>query len=334
MAFHPAAGQVLEHIAEARRLPYVPLMVLVPGEAALRHLVTTQASSFFDVVSVLNRKKGGLAPALKALRDAVNDQNSARFLLELLRRPFKADRSANDRLALADARKLAASLGEKPGKRYWGFSELIPHLLAGKLQKEAEEVLQSLEKDPACGFNTLLMRHIVLAATDRPGAARSLVVEALRWPNLTRNRMEWLGEMLDRWKAMDALADLLDGWHARAALADSHKMLYLAAKYCRQAGQLEAEGAYLMGAVLQDPLRHEYLTALAAHLGDTALHDRAVDICRLAIQAGVDTAALRVRLVSSLREGRRMREARLEMGLCLERFPDDKAVLELRRKFS
>lgn len=329
---HPAPGLVLEQIAEARRLPWVPVLVLVPGESALRQLALTQAGTFFDGVAVFGRKSGALAPALAALRDVTRNQSSARAILERLRRPFRPERTAADKLDLDEARRLAALLGGKPGKRYWGTCELIPHLLTNKRLEEAQQAAAALVREDVAQFNTLFMQQVVAAAVDREAGACGLVAATLKWPALTRSRLARVGELLERWQTADALADLLDGWQARRELASGPAMLSLAARYYQMTERPEVAGRFLVAAVLQAPLQHEPLTALTVHLAEGRLHDRTSDFCRLAIQAGVDTAAMRVRLVRALVEGRRMREARTELAACLQKFPDDKAALDLKRQ--
>jgi len=334
-----APGTLLEEISEALRTPWIPTLVLVPGEGALHQLVKKHGGSFFDVVAIYDRKtKGALTPLLAKMRGATSDLNSARGLIEQLRLPFRPGSAAPaKKLSLADARTLSAQLALKPGKRYWALSGLIPHLMAHKEIDEAQILVEALVKERPNAFNTVLMQHVVarrLPGNATPAIDRELVAKVLQLPDITRDRLFRVGEVLDRWRSTEALADLLDGWYARGDLADDHQRLYLAGRYYRLLGKPETSGLFLAMATQADALRPDYLGALARSFADRRLHEFCAETSRLTIQACPQQEDAFVMLVQSLISERRLRDARKAVDEALERFPSSREVLDLKQKLS
>ena len=330
------ARQVLEQVLETRHRPWLPTMLLLPGEQAVANLTKQHSHLIHDGAMMFDRRPSMLKTfgdkLLAACRPEANGGPSARALLCRLRRGFGDGQKPSP---LGQARTWAKALGDCPGKAYWGQLELVPHLLAAKLTAEAAATLESAAALQPDAFATFLMRQSVLLAGStgpaRADLAVSLAKAALTRPDLTADRLYRLGERLVRLKIPEALALFIKGWRGMSDLGEDHQLLFLASRYCRQVGDADGEAAYLAEAVQREPLRTEYLDALAGYFGTQRLGERTIGVSRLALAVGGMTAERQARLVRGLLMARKLIDARQEYGRQVAAFPDHPETVALQK---
>lgn len=317
-------GVLLDQITEARDLPLTPILVLIPGQAALAHLISYYGETFFDAVATTDRKRDSLEAAITRMVSGSKDPASPRAILGALR---------HQATTLAEAEALTAKLGAKPGRAYWAIAELIPFQIKEGKTTAAVRAAEKLIAMKPKAFTTLLLRHqAAFAAGDKRTAAMSLAKEALAFPDLTAERLSRVGTQLVQWRAADALADLLDGWWNNENLSRDVAMTYLAYKYHRLIDTPKTSRALLTAAMSRDPFRLDYLLDFSATLSAAKEHDRAAAVCRIVAETFPANPAPMLGLVRALVEGRRMREARTELQKLLEFAPGLKEALELESK--
>ena len=324
---------ILDQLAEARDLASNPLLILVPGQAALGKLAHRHTGALFDAVAVYSRSRERLLASLKSMLLNAANPDTAKGLVTRLRRPFRPDAPVELRLnlTLPNARIMATRLGGMPGKTYWGQAELIPYLLMHRLPGEAAQVLEKIAAEQPASVTTIMLRQVItFVAKDKKAAADGLAKAALGLPEPTSERLFRIGSLLQRWHADDALADLVDGWHGHPSLPKDHQLLFLAAGYYRLLGKERSGGAFLAAALRQDPFRSEYLAALARHLTEVNQIDRALEAYRLLVKGTMVTVDDRVRLTGGLIATRRFKEAREQVALLLKAAPELKAALDMK----
>ncbi len=327
------ASSLLDHLAEARDLSPIPVLILVAGQAALIALAQRHSAALFDTVAIYGRSRESLFSSLQSMLANAANPDTAKSLVTQLRRPFLPGASPDLRLKLplAAARALTTQLSAMPGKSYWSNAELIPYLLLHQLPGEAMQCLEKMVQDQPHAITTVMLRQVVaFVIGPKKAAADELARVALRSPQLTVERIYRVGSLLLRWRAHSALADLIDGWFEHPALPKDHQMLFLAAGYYRLLGLTKTAGALLSDALRLDPFRNEYLGSLPQHLIEAKKYDVAISCCRLIVNAGLATVDDRVRLAQALVETRRFKEAREQVTLVLQAEPELKVALELQ----
>lgn len=276
-------ASLLEHLTESRQLTYIPILVVLPSRDVAEQLGAKLRGYFFDAICFFDRKSKTLATALESLKRAATANNTPRSVLEQLRQPLKLESPPEKRRAvpLADLEVLAQKLSERPGKRYWGLSELIPHsIIAGEINKSMA-VLREVISLRSNAFNTVILRALVARQTPKKDeAADFLANTALKYPDLSADRLFRVAHMLERWKAQEALHKLLNGWAKIPELQNDPQLLWMVGRYYLMIKNLPKAVAFMAQAAMIDPMRTDYAEGIARILATNHHYDRAATILR------------------------------------------------------
>lgn len=276
-------ASLLEHLTESRQLTYIPILVVLPSRDVAEQLGAKLRGYFFDAICFFDRKARTLSTALESLKRAAAANNTPRSVLEQLRQPLKLESPPEKRrsVPLADLEILAQKLSERPGKRYWGLSELIPHsIIAGEIDKSMA-VLREVISLRSNAFNTLILRALVARQTPKKDEAADFLANmALKYPDMSADRLFRVAHMLERWKAQEALCKLLNGWAQIPELQNDPQLSWMAGRYYLMIKNLPKAVAFMAQAATIDPMRTDYAEGIARILATNHHYDRAATILR------------------------------------------------------
>ena len=328
---------VLEHMTESRQLTFVPILVLLPSRDVAEALGTKLRGYFFDAIAFYDRKKETLAKALEAMQNARDATNTPRAILEQMRRPLKLESPPEMRrsIPLADLESLAQKVMDRPGKRYWGVAELIPHLvLNGEVEKAIGHLREAVTVRPNA-YNTLVLRTLVARQTPKKDEITLAFAQAvLKYPDLTADRLFRAALMLERWKAHQALAVLLNGWSEHPTHRADSQLFWMAGKYYLLAHDLEKAYAFMSHAANLEPHRTDYAEGLARIFASTLQYDRAASILRFVSTARDCSWDAKVLLPHVLFQSRNIKEAHDIVEQLLTRAPRNHELLQLKTKLN
>ena len=338
----PVARLLLEHLAEARRSRRISVMIVVPGPMALQLALKSYTNLFFDSMTVYDRKEG-LSAAIQETQAAFSKRDAPRGLLERLREHALA--SGESVFPVGESLKeLSEKLRAIPGKRYWALADFIPNLLKSGDVGAAEQVMNVLNAEAGkcigVAFDCLIVRHVVAARLrDRDSVAIELVDAVFAYPELTKDRLYRVGQMLERWKAWSALARLLNHWYERVDLVDDSQMLWLASRYHLAIDKQVHAGCLVARSVLLAPGRFESLETLATLLALGRKFGRAGEIAKLSEMVcteptGKQMLDLKIRAVDWFLIVKNQNEARVLVAEILAVDPNHTKAKEYSRKLA
>ncbi len=328
-------ASLLEHLTESRQLTYIPILVVLPSRDVAEQLGAKLRGYFFDAICFYDRKAKTLITALDSLKRAATATNTPRSVLEQLRQPLKLESPPEKRrtLPLGDLEVLAEKLSERPGKRYWGLSELIPHsIIAGDIDKSVA-VLREVISLRGNAFNTIILRALVARQTPKKEEAADFLVNmALKYPDMSADRLFRVAQMLERWKAREALCKLLNGWAKIPELKNDHQLLWMAGRYYLLIKNLPKAIAFMAQAATVDPLRTDYAEGIARILATNHHYDRAATILRYLITTKDCPWDGKILYPHVLVQCRSIKEASEILTQLLTEAPENRELLAMKNK--
>ena len=330
-------ASLLEHLTESRQLTYIPILVILPSRDVAEQLGAKLRGYFFDAICFYDRKTSTIATALESLKRASLTSNTPRSVLEQLRQPLKIESPPEKRRAvpLTEMEVLANKLSERPGKRYWGLSELIPHsIIAGDINKSIHALKEISTLRPSA-FNTLVLRALVARQTPKKDeAAEFLARTALKIPDITADRLFRVAQMLERWKAHEALSILLNGWADLPELRQDPQLSWMAGRYYLMAKEMSKAVPFLAQAAALDPLRTDYAEGIARILATNHHYDRAATILRYVTTAKDCPWDGKILYPHVLVQSRNIKEASTVLTKLLSEAPDNRELLSIKTKIN
>ena len=328
---------ILEHMTESRQLTFVPILVLLPSRDVAQVLGTKLRAYFFDAIAFYDRKKETLTKALASMQSAKAATDTPRAILEQMRRPLRLESPPEMRrsIPLADLEILAQKVIDRPGKKYWGVAELIPHfVLGGEVEKAIGHLREAVTGRPNA-YNTLVLRTLVARQTPKKDEITLNFAQAvLKYPDLTADRLFRAALMLERWKAPQALAVLLDGWSKHPTHGSDSQLFWMAGKYYLLAHDHEKAYAFMSHAANLEPHRTDYAEGVARIFASTLQYDRAASILRFVSKARDCSWDAKVLLPHVLFQSRNIKEAHDIVEQLLTKAPRNHELLQLKTKLN
>jgi tetratricopeptide (TPR) repeat protein len=330
-------ASLLEHLTESRQLTYIPILVILPSRDVAEQLGAKLRGYFFDAICFYDRKTSTIATALESLKRASLTSNTPRSVLEQLRQPLKIESPPEKRRAvpLTEMEVLANKLSERPGKRYWGLSELIPHsIIAGDINKSIHALKEISTLRPSA-FNTLVLRALVARQTPKKDeAAEFLARTALKIPDITADRLFRVAQMLERWKAQEALSILLNGWADLPELRQDPQLSWMAGRYYLITKEIPKAVPFLAQAAAIDPMRTDYAEGIARILATNHHYDRAANILRYVTTVKDCPWDGKILYPHVLVQSRNIKEASTVLTKLLSEAPDNRELLSIKTKIN
>lgn len=260
---------LLREINETRDLERIALVIMCPGEEALKKFAADAAGLFYDIVIMPSKFRAHLKDSLQKAFDLTKDKTTPMYSLFQLRKPWRYGTYDHDKSPLNESvlKELLTPIAKAKGKEYWVRSEaVLHHLLAGKGQMAQEEAEKLVSLFPDSLDATFLLGAVKVRNENKDAVASWIIEKALNHRDLNLEKCYQMGKTFLRWKLDRAIRELMILWYDREDLARDHQFYYTMSQFFLLTKDYKNEYHYLAAALHQCPLRGEYLVALAKNL--------------------------------------------------------------------
>lgn len=283
----PDATMLIREINEARSLPRVGVVVMVPGEATRLKFGEDHKRLLIDQVLERPKHRGEFVEKISAALEAMKDDTNPTSALHELRERFRVTRFGLtfDAQGETDFAWKTALIQKKADWAYWAQCETLLKLVRDKDTSKAASLSEQLVNAEPSSLDPVIFQAYVKALTEGPRpAAKWLASEAIVHRGLNPEKAHALALLFSRWKSPEALEILVENWASREDLPRDALFFHSLSKYYSLKNDVKAALACLKEAVLTQPLRIEFLFNLAKAFEEDRRTKLAVDTWRLASQ--------------------------------------------------